>query len=145
MSQKPLDGLKQAIGELTDALSIGETYLAGFLGVTEKSLNEWKKLGMGELTPKAHRLTRLHEVVSYLKSKHAEIPPTAYKSLIENGRFITDPSDPEEGSVSLLNYIIEEPQSKTWVPCVEEVVREFINNNLRETERVREARQVRHA
>ena len=65
MSKKPLDGLKQAIAELSDALSIRETYLAGFLGVTEKSLNEWKKLGMGDLTPKAHRLVRLHEVVSY--------------------------------------------------------------------------------
>lgn len=131
MSKKSLDSLKQAVAELTESLGIRETYLAGFLGVTEKSLNEWKKLKLGDVTPKARRLTRLHEVVEYLKGKHPEVPGSAYKSLIENGRIVTDPNDPEEGSVSLLNFIIEEPDSKTWVPCVEEVVREFIRSSTK--------------
>jgi hypothetical protein len=133
--------LKQAVTELTRTLDIGETYLAGFLGVTEKSLNEWKKLDKGEPTPKARRLLRLHEVVEYLKAKHPEIPASSYKALVENGRIVTDPYDAEEGSVSLLNFIIEDPQSKTWVPCVEEVVREFVNSNLREKDRHREGHQ----
>lgn len=143
MSTQP--PLKQIIAELTEILNIRETYLAGFLGVTEKSLNEWKKLGLDELTPKSYRLVRLYDVVSYLQNKHSEIPRSAYKSLIENGRFVTDPDDLEEGSISLLNFVIEEPQSKIWVPCVEEVVREFISETLRETERTRAAQQARHA
>jgi hypothetical protein len=146
MSKKRLDSLKQAISELTETLGITETYLAGFLGVTEKSLNEWKKLGMGDLTPKAKRLLRLYEVVEYLKSAHPEVPTSAYKSLIENGRIVIDPKDSEDGSLSLLNFIIEEPESKIWLPCVKDVVHEFIRNNLKETERPRENyRPVRHA
>lgn len=138
--------LKQAVAELTRTLDIGETYLAGFLGVTEKSLNEWKKLDTGEPTPKARRLIRLLDVVEFLKAKHSEIPASSYKALIENGRIVTDPYDAEDGSVSLLNFIIEDPRSITWVPCVEEVVREFVNSNLRERERPRETHQsVRHA
>ena len=146
MNRKPLDSLKQAIADLTSTLKVNETYLAGFLSVTEKSLNEWKKLGMGDATPKAYRLIRLHEVTGYLKSKHPEVPQSAYKALIENGRIVTDPNDLEEGSISLLNFITEDPHSKTWVPCVEEVVREFIKSNLKEMERSREAHQsIRHA
>ena len=146
MNKKALESLKQAINELTGILNMKETYLAGFLGVTEKSLSEWKRLGIAEPTPKARRLIRLYEVVEYLESKHSEVPVTAYKSLIENGRIITDPDDFEDGSISLLNYIIEEPQSKTWVPCVEEVVKEFVSSNMKEMEKVREAHQsVRHA
>ena len=145
MTPKP-DSIKQAIAELTSTLGMNETYLAGFLGVTEKSLNDWKKLGMGNLTPKARRLVRLYEVVSYLNSEHREIRTSVYKSLIENGRLITDPSDEEEGSMSLLNFIIEEPSAKVWTSPVEKVVQDFISDNLRGSESVGEAnRSIREA
>ena len=40
------DNTAQMILELTSAFQVNETYLAGFLMVTEKSLKEWKKLPM---------------------------------------------------------------------------------------------------
>jgi hypothetical protein len=135
------DSVKQVIANLTAVLNINETYLAGFLGVSEKSLNEWKKLGMGELTPKAYRLTRLDEVIAYLKKNHSEVPASVYKSLVENGRIVTDPTDPEDGSISLLNFIIEDPKAKVWTSSVEEVVKGFISDNLQGSEPVREANQ----
>jgi hypothetical protein len=146
MSANSLDSIKQAITFITKTLNFNETYLAGFLGVTEKSLNEWKKRGLGDLPPKAKRLVRLFEVVQYLQTRHPEIPQSAYKSLIENGRITIDPNDPEDGSTSLISFILAEPEASAWAPCVEEVVREFISSNIKETEQHREANQsVRHA
>lgn len=119
------DNTKQIISELTGALQVSETYLAGFLGVTEKSLNEWKRLKMGELTPKAHRLTRLYQVLRFLYENHTDIPVTAYKTIVENGRVPIDLGDEEDSTISLLNFILTEPDSKYWIPCVEKVVTEY--------------------
>lgn len=140
------DSVKQIVELVKKALKFNDTYLAGFVGVTEKSLNEWKKRGMGDLPPKAKRLVRLHEVIRYLQDRHKEIPESSYKNLIENGRITTDPNDPDDGSISLLNFILAEPEAIAWPPCVEEVVREFVSANIKETEQPREAhRSVRHA
>lgn len=146
MSTKPLDSIKQAVAVITKIFKINETHLAGFLGVSEKSLNDWKKRGMGDIPPKAKRLVRLFEVVQYLQNKHGEIPEASYKNLIENGRITIDPNDHDDGTTSLLSYICAEPEARAWVPCVEEVVREFIRDHITETEQHREAnKSVRHA
>lgn len=115
-------------------------------GVTDKTLNDWKKRGIGDLPPKAKRLVRLYEVVQYLQSKHKEIPKSSYKNLIENGRVTIDPNDPEDGSIALISFIKAEPEATAWAPCVEEVVQEFKMSNIRETEQHHEAHQsVRQA
>lgn len=133
------DSTKQMISELTSAFQVNETYLAGFLMVTEKSLNEWKKLPMGDLTPKAYRLTRLHQVLRYIEEKHPEVPTAAYKSIVENGRVAVDNAD-DYGSVSLLNFILTVPESQFWIPCVEQVISEFKKTLTPAVERVREHR-----
>lgn len=79
---------------------------------------------MGDLTPKAHRLTRLYQIMCYLNSKHADIPTIAHKNLIENGRVAVDIDD-DDGTISLLNFILSEPDSRYWIPCVEQVVSEY--------------------
>lgn len=146
MSTKSPDSIREAIGYITKALNFNETYLAGFLGVTVKTIDDWKKRGMGDLPPKAKRLVRLHEVIQYLQNKHKEIPESSYKNLIENGRVTIDPNDPEDGSTALISFILAEPEASAWAPCVEEVVQEFIKSNIKETEKHREAHQsVRHA
>ena len=145
MERKTFDNPSQAVSQLIEWLGIGETYLAGFLGVSAKSLADWKKRGTGDLPPKAHRLVRLYEVVSYLKKYHSEVPPREYKGLIENGRIIVDPDNTEDGSISLLNFIVEEPDSRVWAPCVDGVVSEY-KNFLKAAGRLREAnRPVRGA
>ncbi|MBY0472112.1 hypothetical protein K2X30_13175 [bacterium] len=143
--EKNFDTPNQVVTQLTEWLGIGETYLAGFLGVSSKSLADWKKRGTGDLPPKAHRLVRLYEVISYLKKRHANLPQREYKGLLENGRLVIDPNDEDEGSISLLNFILEEPNAKVWAPCVDQVVEEYRNilsaaGKLRETNRT-----VRHA
>ena len=141
MERKILDNTAQAVSQLIEWLDINETYLAGFLGVSPKSLGEWKKRGVGELPPKGLRLARLFEVVSYLLDKHKEIPVREYKGLLENGRIVIDPNDDDEGSISLLNFIIEEPSARVWVPSVEQVVKEY-ETILRATGRLRESNQT---
>jgi len=145
MDKFSFDTSNQAVTQLTEWLGIGETYLAGFLGVSSKSLADWKKRGTGDLPPKAQRLVRLYEVVSYLKKRHPDLPQREYKGLLENGRLVIDPEDDEEGSFSLLNFILEEPNAKVWASCVDQVVGEY-QNILSATGKIREAnRTVRHA
>lgn len=145
MEKNLFDTPNQAVGQLMEWLGINETYLAAFLGVTPKSLTDWKKRGIADLPPKAHRLVRLYEVVSYLRKRHPDLPLREYKGLLENGRLTIDPDDEEEGTISLLNFIIEEPDAKAWAPCVEQVFTEY-QNVLRAAGRLRETnRSIRNA
>jgi hypothetical protein len=122
MSSHQFDSTRGAITYLTTSLGINDAYLAGFLGVSEKSLHSWKPLGAGELTPKAKRLKRLFEVVNYLESKFPKIPKAKYKSFLESARITIDPSDEEDGSTALITFIIEEPETTAWVGSVREAV-----------------------
>jgi len=117
------DSTKEMIHKLTELLKINNAYLAGMLGVSEKSLNDWKGLGLGDLTPKAKRLKRLFEVVVYLKNKHPGIVASDYSKLLINGRVTIDPHDEEDGSTALINFVVSEPDAKIWVGAVEEAVR----------------------
>ena len=146
MERMSFDTPSQAVAQLCELLGVNETYLAGFLGVTSKSLADWKKRQVGDLPPKGHRLIRLYEVVAYLRERHSEIPTKDYKGLLENGRFTVDPAETDEDStISLLNFIIEEPRARAWVPCVDQVAREY-QHYLRTSGQLRETnRPVRHA
>ncbi len=65
-----LDNLKQASEALVVVLGVhNKTMLAGLLGVTERSLQDWEKKPMRELTPKAKRLTLLYQLAQYIE-KH---------------------------------------------------------------------------
>jgi hypothetical protein len=130
MSSHQFDSTRGAIVHLTSSLGINDAYLAGFLGVSEKSLHSWKPLGAGELTPKAKRLKRLFEVVSYLESNFPKIPKVKYKSFLESARITIDPSDDEDGSTALITFILEEPETKAWVGSVREAVENYFNNEF---------------
>lgn len=140
MQKLIFDNANQAVVQLTEWLGVNETHLAGLLGVTPKSLADWKKRNPGDLPPKAHRLERLYQVVTYLQKHHPEIQAKEYKGLIENGRITIDPDDAEEGSISLLNFINAEPEAKAWAPCVDSVIVDYKNylaaaGRFRETNR----------
>ena len=122
------DSTKRMIAEITSVFQVSETYLAGFLGVTEKSLNEWKRLPMGDLTPKAYRLTQLHKVMLHLQSKHPTVSANMYKSLIENGRVPFDSGDEDYNSIPLIGLIKADPESKLWMACVDHVINEYKQN-----------------
>lgn len=127
MNSHQFDSTRGAISYLTSLLGINEAYLAGFLGVSEKSLHSWKPLGAGELTPKAKRLKRLFEVVNYLENKFPNIQKKKYKSFLESARITIDPSDEEDGSTALITFIIEEPESSAWVGSVREAVENYFS------------------
>lgn len=125
MKAQAFDHPAQAIAELINWLGISDTHLAGLLGVTPKSLADWKKRAPGELPPKAGRLVRLYEVVHYLQKRHPEFSSNTLKNILENGRLVIDPSDDEEGSMSLLGFIVEEPTARVWASCVDQVVEDY--------------------
>lgn len=129
MSSHQFDSTRQAISYLMKTLGMNnDAYLAGFLGVSEKSLHLWKPLGVGELTPKAKRLKRLFEVVNYLESEFPKMPKVQYKPFIESARITIDPNDDEDGTTALITFIIEEPESKAWVGSVREAVENYFGD-----------------
>lgn len=141
---RDFDNINQAVSELSSWLGINETYLAGFLGVSPKSLTDWKKRSVGDLPPKASRLVRLYEVVCYLRKHYPDLQKN-YKGLLENGHIVIDPENEDEGTISLLNFILEEPNAKAWVPCVNHVVAEY-RSILTAAGKYREANKpIRHA
>lgn len=125
MEFQVFDNYKQAIVKSCEALSCNESYLAGMLGVTERSLGAWKKLGGGDGTPKAKRAKLLYEVLRYIHTHHKDIDPTEYKSFLENARVVVDPDDDEDGSVSLLNVIISNPDETYWAAIVEQAKKDY--------------------
>lgn len=126
MPTHKFDGIRGAIAVVTNILGINETYLAGFLGVTEKSLNEWKRLGSGELTPKAKRLKRLYEVIEFIRDQYPKVSSNEIKSVLENGRITIDPDDEEDGTTALLSFILAEPEFKYWPAIVKEAVEDYL-------------------
>ena len=119
------DNTRQAIESLKNALQMNDSYLAGFLGVTEKSLHSWKSMQAGELSPKSMRLKRLFEVVEYLQEKASHLPQKYYRQFIENSRVIVDTEDEEEGSISLIGFINSEPENNAWVHVVKDAIHEY--------------------
>lgn len=123
------DSVKQAISTLTETLRINEAHLAGMLNVTEKSLHEWKKLGVGELTPKAKRLKRTYEAVAFIKNNFsADINTSEIKNVLENGRITIDPNDEEDGTTALISFIRAHPETDVWVPSVKEAVSDYLTS-----------------
>lgn len=137
MGSHIFDSTRGAITYLTTTLGINDSYLAGFLGVSEKSLHSWKPLGPGDLTPKAKRLKRLFEVVSYLESEFPKIPKARYKSFLENSRITINPNDEDDGSVALITFIIEEPDTKAWVGSVREAIENYFGEEYLNTKEPR--------
>ncbi len=125
---KKLDSVRQALEELKEALGLSHDYLAGLLGVTGRSLDEWKKKGMGDLRGKVQRLIRLHQVLHYVENNPRRIQKKDLRNFLENARITVDPDDEEDGTVSLINYIIHEPEATTWVACVKEAVSDFFGD-----------------
>ena len=126
------DNCKQAMEELKDSLNISDIPLATMLGITERSLNHWKKQLVGELSPKAFRFKRLWEVVHYLHSEHPDLTPEQRRSILDNGRVVIDPHDPDEGTTTLINYIIADPKAFAYTGQVNEAVKSFMDDETLE-------------
>lgn len=117
---------KQIVMNLMDMLDTSPTSLAGMLGVSERSLSDWKGRTLANLPPKAHRLTRLYEVVKMVKTLRPDYSTQKIKALLENGRIPLGGADDEE-SISLIGYIQAEPTAKTWQSCLQSAIEDFEN------------------
>lgn len=130
-----LDNLKQATDILVNALGVNNrTMLAGLLGVTERSLQEWEKKPLGEITPKAKRLVLLYNLVRYIEQQFPMVPAKMYREILENSRVVIDPDDLEDGSTSLMNMVISDPEEKYWPQIATSSITEYLKEigfNLR--------------
>lgn len=126
MTLPALDNLKQASDLLTDVLGVNRTMLAGLLGVTERSMSDWEKKALGDITPKAKRLVLLYQLVRFIEEKHPKIPQKMYREILENSRVVIDPEDSEDGSVSLMNMVITDPEEKYWAQIADSAIKEYL-------------------
>ena len=129
-----LDNLKQASEQLTRLLGVSRTMLAGLLGVTERSMSEWEKKSLNDITPKAKRLLLLYNLVRYIEQKYPKVPAKMYREILENSRVIFDPNDLEDGSISLMNMVISDPDEKYWPQIAGSAINEYLEEvgfNLR--------------
>lgn len=122
---KHVDSTKQMIEYSMEKLNLSSTQLAALLGVSERSLNEWKTLQMGDLTPKAKRLLRLFEVLSYLETHFDSSKNLNYMKVLFDGLIILDPNDDEFGHTTLLTFITSDPENKAWVANVNMAMESF--------------------
>ena len=126
MELAKFDSYKHAIETLCPTLGVSRTTLAGMLGITERSLSEWENLGTGDSTPKSKRLLLLYNVVRLFSKEFPKMPAKAYKEVLENSRVIFDPDDEEDGSISLINLIVAEPEEKCWVDTTKHAVGDYL-------------------
>ncbi len=126
MELEKFDGYKHASEKLCSLLSINKTFLAGMLGVTDRSLTEWEGMGAGEETPKSKRLVMLYNVVRTISKEFPMIPHKAYREVLENSRIVFDPDDEEDGSISLMNLVVTEPDEKFWFDATKSSVKSYL-------------------
>jgi hypothetical protein len=46
---------------------------------------------------------------------------------LENGRVVIDPEDSEDGSVSLMNMVISDPNEKYWPQIANSAIKEYLD------------------
>jgi len=126
MSLQAIDNLRQASEQLTELLGVSRTMLAGLLGVTERSMSEWEKKNLDNVTPKAKRLVLLYNLVRYMEEQFSLVPSKMYRELLENSRVVIDPDDSEDGSVSLINMVISDPDEKYWPQIAGSAIKEYL-------------------
>ena len=108
------DSTGQMIDFMRKALGISNTRLAALLGVSDRTLTEWRSKGVGDLRTKARRLVRLCDVVAKLQELAPQVPPL---NVLEDG-CLPVADDEEIGSITLLSYVNAYPEDKGWRPCV---------------------------
>ena len=131
--------------ELKNSLEIADIPLATMLSITERSLNHWKQQPVGGLSPKAFRFKRLWEVVQYLHLKYPNLTPEQRRSILDNGRVVIDPDDPDDGTTTLISYIIADPKALAYTGQVDEAVKSFMDDEALEKVDYEAYRSIQHA
>ena len=104
------DSTGQMIDDMLETLSVSKTRLAAMLGVSERTLTDWRSKGVGDLRTKALRLARLCEVVAELRKLAPETKPL---NILEDGR-VPVSADDELDSITLLAYVNAYPEERGW-------------------------------
>lgn len=126
MTIPKLDSFKQAIEVLCGVLKVNRTMLAGLVGVTEKSLQDWEGRGIGDATPKSKRLELLYKVAMFIEKNHPNLNYNYYRRVLENSVIVFD-VDSEDGYTTIMNLIIDTPEETYWQPLVQAAVKDYLS------------------
>ena len=97
------------------------TAMQAMLGVSERTLTDWRSKGVGDLRTKALRLVRLCDVVAEV---HRLAPATKPLDVLEDGR-VPVSGDDEIDSITLLAYVNAYPEEKGWLANVDAAVQDY--------------------
>lgn len=123
---KPV-GIRLAAVELLGSLNYTLQQVANLVGVTEATLQSWTTDHSNdkEISDKVLRLLNLNAIVTRLKTKHGVENPTELLSILHNGRVIFDPTDEEDGSISLLGFACAYTDAQDWATRTDEALVDF--------------------
>lgn len=119
------NSIKQASKLLMRNLDISKSNLAGMVGVSERTLDEWGKASIDDFASKSNRLIALYNVVRLIKKERPNISAKDCRCFLYNSRIVFDPEDEEEGSVSMISFILAHPEEKDWISAYNSALEEY--------------------
>jgi hypothetical protein len=118
-----MDSVKQMVDFSLDRLGVNRAYLAGLLGVSERTLSDWQNKQVGELLHKGRRLQRLVEVIHFIERERGR---TVIMDVLQNGRVPMDGDDEDSNSIALIGYITAFPEEHGWIANVRAALDEHL-------------------
>lgn len=102
----------------TQALGVKPTMLAALLSVTERTLSNWSETAITEDSQgKIDRLKTLYKIIQLAESEGIR------GKIILN--LLNEPIPGEDDDMSLLHYVVDEPNNKLLTMAVREVLASF--------------------
>lgn len=101
LDKKESNLIKQRISDIKSKLQLPEGMLLSYLGITELTLEKWT---LSNKDPKVGKLNLLYDVINNLSTINSE--PNNLTNFLINERIVFDPTDAEDGSVSIINYLL---------------------------------------
>ena len=119
--------MKNLSDSIQATLNINKQNLAGLIGVTEQSLNEWELIESDFLLPnKAKRLALLSDIIKYVSQNYPQIKESSYLEILHNERIVFNPEDLEDGDVSFIGFINANPSQVGWKIIVSQILDEHL-------------------
>jgi hypothetical protein len=95
------NAIQKRISEIKTKLRLSDGMFLSYLGITELTLEKWT---LSNKDPKVGKLNLLYEVIQRLYQINPD--PNLLRNFLINERIVFDENDYEDGSFSILNYLL---------------------------------------
>lgn len=117
--------INETIKFILSKLKINEPWLANYMGITHESLQK-VILGNEGHSLTIDKLNFIYYVLIFIEKNFPEIPKEKYKEILINSTVVID-YDVYDGSVSLINLLVNDPFFKYWEYVVFDSINDYVN------------------